>query len=377
MMRITDLPDDCLLACLARCPYADLRNAVPSTCKQLRDAVASSAFRKLREASGWVEWGVFATARGASADACFLITESGTRRTAPRPPYQSGYYVERPQNEVIVMSGLEPMRARAYNPSENTWRDIAPLVRDLDGRNYDSLDYHASLGCIGGHLVVIGGGDEESLEAFQRRMDAYDPAQDAWSRLPDVPFTSHMNGLVEVDGKLYCFGGYQGHQGPGSQHEDARRTFVYDPATRAWTDGPRLPHELWRNEVGHELVSAYEVSKRLCITGIFKLDDVRNQFSAFVWDPARRSWDDFELEIPVPPVFPRYRGVSQVDGHIALMGSISLYSHEDPPEIHEGSLRVFVLKEGSRNWTEWALPAVIQNMVQNNVEHAFRAVRIG
>ena len=96
------------------------------------------------------------------------------------------------------------MRVRAYNPSENTWRDIAPLVRDLDGRNYDSLDYHASLGCIGGHLVVIGGGDEETLEAFQRRMDAYDPAQDAWSRLPDVPFTSHMNGLVEVDGKLYC-----------------------------------------------------------------------------------------------------------------------------------------------------------------------------
>ena len=275
------------------------------------------------------------------------------------------------------MSGLEPMRARAYNPSENTWRDIAPLVRMYGGRNYDSLDYQASLGCVGGHLVVLGGGVDESREPLMRRMDAYDPAEDTWSRLPDVPFTSDMNGLVEVGGKLYCFGGYQGHQGPGSQHEDARRTFVYDPATRAWTDGPRLPHELWRNEVGHELVSAYEVSKRLCITGIFKLDDVRNQFSAFVWDPARRYWDDFELEIPLPPVFPRYRGVSQVDGHIALMGSISLYSHEDPPEIHEGSLRVFVLKEGIRNWTEWALPAAIQNMVQNNVEHAFRAVRIG
>jgi len=362
MMRITDLPDDCLLACLARRPYADLRNGVPSTCKQLRDAVASSAFRKLREASGWVEWGVFATARGASADACFLITESGVRRTAPRPPYQSGYYVERPQNEVIVISGLEPMRARAYNPSENTWRDIAPLVRDLDGRNYDSLDYHASLGCIGGHLVVIGGGDEETLEAFQRRMDAYDPAQDAWSRLPDVPFTSHMNGLVEVDGKLYCFGGYQWHPGAASQHEDARRTFVYDPATRTWTDGPRLPHEPRVNEYGLKCISAFERSKRLCIMGSFSLNDGSfSLFLAFVWDPTRETWDKF----PAPPVAPEYRGVSQVDGHVVVYG----YGGVSDPGEH-----IFVLRSGSRDWTEWAIPAAVDNAVP--LPH-FHAVRIG
>ena len=367
MMRITDLPDDCLLACLARCPYADLRNAVPSTCKQLRDAVASSAFRKLREASGWVEWGVFATARGASADACFLITESGVRRAAPRPPGQSGYFVERPQNEVIVMSGLEPMRARAYNPSENTWREIAPLVRDLDGRNYDSLDYHASLGCIGGHLVVIGGGAPgESYEAFQRRMDAYDPAQDAWSRLLDVPFTSHMNGLVEVDGKLYCFGGYQWHQGTGSQHEDARRTLVYDPATRAWTDGPRLPHEPRVNEYDLKCISAFERSKRLCIMGAFSLNDGSARFLAFVWDPTRDTWDEF----PVPPVVPEYRGVSQVDGHVFVH---SYGSSDQPTELPPGQ-RIFVLRPGSRDWTEWDIPAAVQNTISLPL---FYAVRIG
>ena len=364
MLRIGDLPDDCLLACLARCPYADLRNAVPSTCKQLRDAVASSAFRKTREASGWVEWGIFATARGASADACFLITESGVRRTAPRPPYQSGYYVERPQNEVIVISGLEPMRARAYNPSENTWRDIAPLVRDLDGRNYDSLDYHASLGCIGGHLVVIGGGDEESLEAFQRRMDAYDPVQDAWSRLPDVPFTSHMNGLVEVDGKLYCFGGYQWHPGAASQHEDARRTFVYDPATRAWTDGPRLPHEPRVNEYDLKCISAFERSKRLCIMGNFRLDDGDARLLAFVWDPTRETWDDF----PVPSDVPRRMSVSQVDGHVVVHG------HDGSSWQGHITWRMIVLRAGSRDWTEWDIPAAVQDAFSWPL---FYAVRIG
>jgi len=376
-MPITALPDDCLLACLARCPYADLRNAVPSTCKQLRDAVASNAFRRTREAAGCVEYGVFATPIDESQSDCFLITESGACRTAPRPPNQACFFIVCRQDEAIVMTAhpfSRSMRAHAYNAGQNTWRELAPLVRDRDGESDDKLAGHAAVGCIGRNIVVIGGGCGENYEPFLRRMDAYDPAEDTWSRLPDLPFDCHNNRVAEVDGKLYCYGGYRG---PDGENEDARRTAVYDPATRAWTDGPRLPHELWRNEVGHELVSAYEVSKRLCITGIFKLDDVRNLFSAFVWDPARGSWDDFELEIPLPPVFPRYRGVSQVDGHIALMGSISLYSHEDPPEIHEGSLRVFVLKEGSRNWTEWALPAVIQNMVQNNVEIAFRAVRIG
>ena len=358
---MTDLPNDCLLSCLARCPYADLRNAVPSTCKQLRDAVASSAFRKTREAAGCVEYGVFATARGASTDACFLITESGVRRTAPRPPYQSGYFVERPQNEVIVISGLEPLRARAYSPSENTWREIAPLVRMHGGRNYDSLDYHASLGCIGGHLVVIGGGDEETLEAFQRRMDAYDPAQDAWSRLPDVPFTSHMNGLVEVDGKLYCFGGYQWHPGAASQHEDARRTFVYDPATRAWTDGPRLPHEPWLNEHGFKYISAFELSKRLCIVGSFRLHDGSTPFLAFVWDPTRETWDEF----PAPPVVPPYKAVSQVDGHVVVYD----YGSSDQPGEH-----IFVLRPGSRDWAEWDVPAAVDNEIP--LPH-FHAVRIG
>ena len=61
-MSLTALPHDCLLACLARVPYADLRNGLPSTCKSLRDAVASSAFRKTREAAGFVEWAVFAGA---------------------------------------------------------------------------------------------------------------------------------------------------------------------------------------------------------------------------------------------------------------------------------------------------------------------------
>ena len=374
-MSLTDLPNDCLLACLARVPYVDLRNVIPSTSKQLRDAVASSAFRKTREAAGCVEYCVFATARGMGwdgfADHCLLITESGVRRTAPSPPNQASYFVERVQNEVITMNCEEPMHAQAYNPSENTWRDIAPLVRDLDGRNYDALEYHASVGCMGGHLVVLGGGvPDESYEVFQRRMDAYDPAEDTWSRLPDLPFPINDElaqevvatrfEFAEVDGKLYCVGGYRG---AGDQEVEARRTFVYDPATRTWTDGPRLPYEPGRNEHGYDYLSAFERSKRLCIMGNFRLDDGGARLLAFVWDPTRETWDDF----PVPPDVPRRMSVTQVDGHVVVHG------HDKSDQGHI-TWRIFVLRAGSRDWTEWDIPAAVQNALPWPL---FYAVRIG
>ena len=55
-------------------------------CKSLRDAVASSAFRKTREAAGYVEWAAFNCDWRNTAAAPYLIQASGTYRAAPGPP---------------------------------------------------------------------------------------------------------------------------------------------------------------------------------------------------------------------------------------------------------------------------------------------------
>ena len=131
-MALTALPSDCLLACLARVPYADLRNGIPSTCKSLRDAVTSAALRKTREAAGWTEWAVVASLCSVMSD-CYIITASGARRTAPRPhicgedalraSLSSG------QDEVIVMECENgSMRACVYDPRRDRWRYISPLL---------------------------------------------------------------------------------------------------------------------------------------------------------------------------------------------------------------------------------------------------------
>ena len=360
-MSLNNLPNDCLLACLARVPYADLRNAIPSTSKQLRDAVASAAFRKTRELAGCVEYGVFATPWEEYDRTCYLITESGARRTAPRPPNQELFFITPLQNEVVVTRALSPMRSHAYNAGQNTWREIPPLIRDLGGRNYDKLAFGAEVGSIGSNLVVIGGGMGDSIEPFKKRMDAYDPVQDTWSRLPDLPFHCDAHKIVEADGKLYCLAGYR----YGTQHEDRRRTFVYDPTSRTWTNGPRLPYEPWIEPEEAENIwhfRGFEVSSCLCIMGKFSLapDDIR--YLAFVWDPTREAWDDF----PVPPVIGSY--VGQVDGHIVVSG----WQASDDEDHDFNSTRLFVFGPGSRHWTEWDIPAGFRF-----IGPRYAAVRIG
>ena len=105
-MALTALPSDCLLACLARVPYVDLRNTIPSTCKSLRDAVTSAALRKTREAAGWTEWAVFA-GRYAVRTHGFIITASGARRTALRPHIRGEFAMRASlssdQDEVVLM----------------------------------------------------------------------------------------------------------------------------------------------------------------------------------------------------------------------------------------------------------------------------------
>ena len=78
-MALTALPSDCLLACLARVPYADLRNGIPSTCKTLRDAVTSAALRKTREAAGWTEWAVFAGRYAVRTDGFITVSYTHLR----------------------------------------------------------------------------------------------------------------------------------------------------------------------------------------------------------------------------------------------------------------------------------------------------------
>ena len=325
-MALTALPSDCLLACLARVPYADLRNVIPSTCKSLRDAVTSAALRKTREAAGWAEGAVFAGRYAVRTDG-FIITASGARRTAPRPHIRGEFAMRASlssgQDEVLLMEGEELMRTCAYDPRRNRWREISPLVVVRD---------EAVGAALGSSIMVLGGTSERSFHV-------YDSAQDTWSQQPQLPFGISYPQSIEVAGRLWCY----------ASVDHLQETFIYDPESLSWTAGPRLPFELIDRGGVPWHAGAFEVHGKFCIMAYFELTPGTVKYSAFVWDPARETWD--EAPFPVPPVV---SWCSQIDGHLIVSGKHPSDWNIDRPS--SPLTRLYVLSPGSTEWTQWRLP---------------------
>ena len=340
-MALTALPSDCLLACLARVPYADLRNVIPSTCKSLRDAVTSAALRKTREAAGWTEWAVFA-GRYAVGSQCFIITALGARRTARRP-HVHGEFVTRfslssGQDAVIVMENENrSMRACVFDPRQDCWHYISPLflVQNVGSQLQGNISTEGATGtALGSSIMALGG-------ASDRNFDLYDTSQNTWSRQLPLPFNSSYSQFVEVAGRLWCY----------ASNDHLQETHIYDPETRLWTAGPRLPFALFQGGTGvHWHTNALEVHGKFCIMAYFELIPETASYSAFVWDPARESWD--EAPFPVPPVVGFW--CSQIDGHLIVSGNhLSDWDIEHSASEHAW---LYVLSPGSTEWTEWRLP---------------------
>ncbi len=341
-MALTALPSDCLLACLARVPYVDLRNTIPSTCKSLRDAVTSAALRKTQEAAGWTEWAVFAGRYAVRTDG-FIITASGARRTAPRPHIRGEFAMRASlssgQDEVLLMEGEELMRTCAYDPRRNRWLEISTLVVVRD---------EAVGAALVSSIMVLGVTSERSFHV-------YDSAQDTWSQQPQLPFGISYPQSIEVAGRLWCY----------ASVDHLQETFIYDPESLSWTAGPRLPFELIDRGGVPWHAGAFEVHGKFCIMAYFELTPGTVKYSAFVWDPARETWD--EAPFPLPPVVGFW--CSHIDGHLIVSGN-----HLSSWDIHHSSSELswlYVLSPGSTEWTEWRLP--------DGVARATRiaAVRIG
>ena len=333
-MALTALPSDCLLACLARVPYADLRNGIPGTCKSLRDAVTSAALRKTREAAGWTEWAVFA-GRYTDKKDDFLLTALSARRTARRPHIRAALSngamrasLSSGQDEVVLMEGGETMRTCVFDPRSNRWREISPLVRV--GQAMRAFAVGAALGSS---IMVLGGTSDRSFHV-------YDSAQDTWSQQPQLPFSCSYPQSIEVAGRLWCY----------ASDAHLQETFIYDPETRLWTAGPRLPFEIHDRGGVPWHANAFEVHGKFCIMAYFELTPGIAEYTAFVWDPARETWD--EAPFPVPPVVGFQ--CNHIDGYLIACGHHPSERNIDYDS--SGHTRLFVLSPGSTEWAEWRLP---------------------
>jgi N-acetylneuraminic acid mutarotase len=66
----------------------------------------------------------------------------------------------------------------------------------------------AGCGVVDGRLIVVGGeGNPDDPSGVFPQVEAYDPAADAWTALPDMPTPRHGMGAAGWDGSLYVPGG--------------------------------------------------------------------------------------------------------------------------------------------------------------------------
>ena len=322
--------------------------------------MASNAFRKTREASGYVEWAAFTFDWRNTETAPCLIQASGTYRTAPGPTVGQDWHLARLSSgcgdEIVLLQTYPEIRADAFHPLQNRWRELAPLGIG-DGMATcewfrDGIDEWATVCGLGSTIMVIGCDVEPSIS-----IDVYDASQDTWSRKPDdLPFEGAPGAYsraIELDGKLwlYALGGH------------LQETFVYDPATQTWTAGPRLPHELYDEGGVHWHLTAFELRKRFCLMGLFQRTPEDVSYLGFTWDPIRGAWD--EAPFPVPPVV-CLRGQS-IDNNLIVFGRVESSVPTGPMK----TTRLFVLRPGSNNWDEWSIP--------DELDHGMRiaAVRLG
>ncbi len=88
---------------------------------------------------------------------------------------------------------------------------------------------------INGKLYLFGGFTDDL--GASNELDVYDPANNCWTRLKDMPtHVTHLDPAID-GGTVWLAGGFKGkHPGPVTNE-----VWKYDIASDSWTAGPPLP----------------------------------------------------------------------------------------------------------------------------------------
>jgi len=137
------------------------------------------------------------------------------------------WYRVRAYNAAGTSSASATSEAAQVQVSSISWKHGAPSpITRAD----------AVRGVVNGKIYVFGGYYNARIQATPR-CDVYDPVNNVWKRLPDMPVAMTHQGMV-IDGTtIWLIGGYIGdHSGPSST-----MVWKFNTATNVWSRGPSLP----------------------------------------------------------------------------------------------------------------------------------------
>jgi N-acetylneuraminic acid mutarotase len=155
-----------------------------------------------------------------------------------------------------------------FDPRQQVYERLPDLPERVD---------HPSLVGYGAALYVIGGYQDDKPTASVWR---FDPATGRWTALEPMPMARASSASAAVGNRIYVTGGSQRDRGERNVSSTLQ---VYDIATGVWTRGPDMPTP--RHHHGVAVVNG-----RLFVVG-GRADDDFSVDAVERFDPARKRWD--------------------------------------------------------------------------------------
>jgi N-acetylneuraminic acid mutarotase len=189
-------------------------------------------------------------------------------------------------------STTEPEQTDASLPSfavaQNSWLTRANMpsdrintttatITDAQGRTF---------------LYVIGGRSAGATSGFcssgLSKVQAYDAGANSWTTKAPFPTPiQSTNGAGVINGKIYLTGGCTGN------NQYSGRTWMYNPATNAWTQKASMPVDTWAGNTG------VIQNKLYVLSSCDGQSDCGTQTNLYFgsYDPATNTW----TSLPLPP----------------------------------------------------------------------------
>jgi len=197
--------------------------------------------------------------------------------------------------------GADQASFEALDPAAGRWEPRAPIPRALN---------HLGMAAAAGRVWVSGG---TSGGTVSEALFAYDPANDTWTRMADMPLRRSAHVMVAVNDHLFVIGGVG---------EQPRVTLEYAPESDTWARRAPIAAE-------REHLSAAVVDGRVYVIG-GRWANRGNVATVEEYDPASDSW---QARAPMPTA----RGgltAAAVDGRIHVVGGEAFDPNRTFPE-HE------------------------------------------
>jgi len=184
--------------------------------------------------------------------------------------------------KIYAIGGLGGLnRTEVYDPEMDTWTRKADMPTPR---------VFASAGVVDGKIYVLGGASRLHGTPYTT-VEQYDPESDTWTEMEDMPSRAYFMNSCTVDGKIYLIGGYSSGGRPGDAPLSS--CYAFDPLQNTWTVLPDMPS-------GRALGYARSIDGAVYVAGglnaawpssngVWKFDPARNKWATRASMPAPRA----------------------------------------------------------------------------------------